>query len=793
MTPSLRLQITGSLFLLILLPSLIFSQVYLEENFDTPGWPTGWTILNADGATPNSAVSYINNAWVKRIDFAPETPQDSIMVSTSWYTPADTAEDYLITPQIMLGPSTLVSWEARSPDASFPDGFELRISTTTPDEAGFMAHPALLSVSAGPQNWTAYSLNLNNHGFSNQTVYLAWKNNSFDRFLLHIDEVKIMENPTSDLEVSQVHDMGEYSRYPLSQFREMAVGALLSNNGSDSLTNIQLVAKVYRDSNLVFTDSAAVNSIPAFGNIMVTLPDYLPVYSGKYHIDYQAFASVMDEDSSNNFLSSRVMIISDSAIARDDNMQTGALSIGSGISGQIGQNMHIERETILSSISIYLTNANNSMTGSPVSVWVYDLDSIPTNLLSVSDTVIVPQNGGQWVTIPMKQGGFLLQPGEYALMVQEGDSTLTLGTTEEIYTPNTTWVDFPGNPYGGFTTLEKFGFQIAFMIRANLAPSCKLQIDSLQTNLPLCYGDSTGNASVAYSGAGGFATFQWSTGDSSQLIQDLPAGEYFLQLTDAAGCLDSVSFALTQPDEISWNLDSIRPGSCKEGNDGGIFLTVEGGTGAFLFEWLHGDSVRNPQNLAPGAYSAIITDGNQCAVATDIIEIGYLDSIPEADFSYEIQGGSVIFTNLSTGGNTFSWTFGDASGISSDPEPVHTFTGNGSYVVSLTATNDCGSHTFADTILMETVGINRLLQTQTVIYPNPSQGEFYVEFREVNLESVEISVYDLIGQKIYHEKIGPVKNSSKHRIGGPLVLPRGVYLLEVMTDQGSVTERIMIE
>jgi PKD repeat protein len=73
------------------------------------------------------------------------------------------------------------------------------------------------------------------------------------------------------------------------------------------------------------------------------------------------------------------------------------------------------------------------------------------------------------------------------------------------------------------------------------------------------------------------------------------------------------------------------------------------------------------------------------------------DQPPTADFSGNPTNGpaplTVYFSDLSTGGPTsWSWTFGDG-GTSTAQNPSHQYTADGSYTVSLTATNANGSDT----------------------------------------------------------------------------------------------------
>ena len=111
------------------------SQTIFFEDFEGTGgtFPTGWTLFNVDGLTPNASVSYMTNAWIVRAD--PNNAANIMATSTSWYTPAGVSNDWMMSPPITLTNNNVLSWDAYSPDAAFPDGYEVRISTTTADIA----------------------------------------------------------------------------------------------------------------------------------------------------------------------------------------------------------------------------------------------------------------------------------------------------------------------------------------------------------------------------------------------------------------------------------------------------------------------------------------------------------------------------------------------------------------------------------------------------------------------------------------------------------------------------------
>ena len=84
-------------------------------------FPTGWLLANVDNKTPDASVAYVNNAWIRREDFTFNL-SDSAAFSTSYYSPAGQADDWMWTPAINLTGSipTRLSWNAVTYDPVFP-------------------------------------------------------------------------------------------------------------------------------------------------------------------------------------------------------------------------------------------------------------------------------------------------------------------------------------------------------------------------------------------------------------------------------------------------------------------------------------------------------------------------------------------------------------------------------------------------------------------------------------------------------------------------------------------------
>jgi Secretion system C-terminal sorting domain/Cleaved Adhesin Domain len=161
----------------------------LNEDFNS-GFPMTWTRINNDGLTPQALVSFVDNAWVSYEDIDSTGSGDSCMVATSYYSPAGTANDWLITPAITLKSNgNILHWQARSQDPSYPDGYDVLISNTLPVMDSFYVNPVLFAVDFEAPYWFDQSVSLDS--FADQTVYLAFRAKSTDQFLLLIDNVVV--------------------------------------------------------------------------------------------------------------------------------------------------------------------------------------------------------------------------------------------------------------------------------------------------------------------------------------------------------------------------------------------------------------------------------------------------------------------------------------------------------------------------------------------------------------------------------------------------------------------------
>lgn len=138
-----------------------------------------------------------------------------------------------------------------------------------------------------------------------------------------------------------------------------------------------------------------------------------------------------------------------------------------------------------------------------------------------------------------------------------------------------------------------------------------------------CDGQNDGSIDITVSGGTTDYTYQWSKEEdvsfsaNTQDISSLSPGTYNVTATDAMGCVDIVSFTITEPDEIqvSSELSNV---SEHGGSDGSIDITVSGGTGSYTYFWSsnNGSGMNQGQDdqtgLTAGTYKLQVTDSNGC-------------------------------------------------------------------------------------------------------------------------------------------------------------------------------------
>lgn len=180
------------------------------------------------------------------------------------------------------------------------------------------------------------------------------------------------------------------------------------------------------------------------------------------------------------------------------------------------------------------------------------------------------------------------------------------GTTQDVSA-------IPGGNYSVLVT-DANGCEKTVSAVINQPPALTVKLAGIQDIK--CNGDKTGAVSIAVSGGVTPYSYKWSSGDSTQNIKNVPAGDYSVTVTDASGYRQIVNAKISQPSPLAIKLDAIRNLLCYDDKTGAVNITVTGGQEPYKYIWNSGQTTQDISNLSAGDYSLTVTDVSGCKSTT---------------------------------------------------------------------------------------------------------------------------------------------------------------------------------
>lgn len=146
-----------------------------------------------------------------------------------------------------------------------------------------------------------------------------------------------------------------------------------------------------------------------------------------------------------------------------------------------------------------------------------------------------------------------------------------------------------------------------------LQPTAAIDIQEVSLNQATC-GAANGSVEVAVSGGTGAYTYTWSGGvGSNETVTGLTPGNVVLTVADGNGCEETATFNVSEPDALQVSDEVLTMVDCNGGTNGGVDITVTGGTMPYTFNWGPNGANEDLDQLGAGTYELTITDGSGCS------------------------------------------------------------------------------------------------------------------------------------------------------------------------------------
>jgi hypothetical protein len=208
----------------------------------------------------------------------------------------------------------------------------------------------------------------------------------------------------------------------------------------------------------------------------------------------------------------------------------------------------------------------------------------------------------------------------------------------------------------------------------------------LQDN-PSCNGGNDGRINLIVSMGASPYNFKWSNGATSKDLTNLTAGSYSVEVTDANNCSVKASTTISEP--AAFTATAAGTPSCAGTPTGTATVSINGGTGPYIYKWSNGSGDQNISNLESGTYTVIVTDASKCS-ATSSVNVTPLAAIniTSATTSPACHGMSNGNINITVTGGLSPYTYLWSNGATS--QDINNIAA-GSYTVTVKDMRNCSA------------------------------------------------------------------------------------------------------
>jgi PKD repeat protein len=304
-----------------------------------------------------------------------------------------------------------------------------------------------------------------------------------------------------------------------------------------------------------------------------------------------------------------------------------------------------------------------------------------------------------------------------------------------------------------------------------------LPLVDLGANQTLCEGETV----VIGQEIEGVVSYKWTSSanvtwtSAEPTLEVSEAGTYTLEVTNEKGCKasSSVNIRFIQkvavvftPEETECNNDQLALIAQATGDELVYFWSTTGNGELTRENELNALYTSNRQDIGPVEFTLSVY--NSCSRYDTTFVVEFKES-PDARFSTSAVNNEVFLLNNSVRfthdfpkqGETYAWSFGDGSAVSTEPSPSYSYRDGGDYEVKLVVTNESGC--IDSTMVTVKVLTNKVVYVPNIFSPNHPQPEnqtLRVFATNVLNEDFMFVVYNRWGQVVFETRSFQAANST---------------------------------
>jgi gliding motility-associated-like protein len=266
-----------------------------------------------------------------------------------------------------------------------------------------------------------------------------------------------------------------------------------------------------------------------------------------------------------------------------------------------------------------------------------------------------------------------------------------------------------------------------------------------------CFANSAyGQVDVTVNGGTAPYNYSWDNNATTQDINNLPTGNYFVVVTDANGCVATKVNIVPQSPAI--DLTGIaNNASCSQVDNGNIELNIAGGVPSFTIAWSNGETTERISGLAPGTYSVTVTDLSHCSAQTNFtLTTDYELSVSVGNNADALITGQA--TNLTAvanvdHNNVYTWESVEDMTCTVCATTTIKPKATAAYTVTVLDANGCSA---TDMVTVEVKDIQEIFIPNAFTPNNDANNDVFKVYGDMStIALLDLKIFNRWGEKVY--------------------------------------------